>query len=268
MGLRQAVRDIQSKYNQEDLPEFDAQRRRLYQQLQDQAQAQREGLDRGFARIGGGPAGAKLKLAQQLEENIGKTQQAGEEQLSAQELAMRRQLAEADKQRMYATAEREAGQKFAGEQNVLQRDFARQERESGQGFAGEQNALQREFAKGERLSGQEFQQRNINLENEFKNKVFNADQESKVAQLELQRQQFALEQDVASFNKEMARMEANKPTDLMGSLFGPAFSTGNGGALGGGLGMGLIGAGVGGFFGGPAGAAIGGGIGASIGSMF
>lgn len=232
MGLRQAIQTYKTQYNQEDLPEFEAMRRRQQQQLAEQAQAQRESLDRGFSRLGGGPAGAKIKMQQQLEQDIGRQGSAAEEQLAGQELGVRRQLAEQEKARQYGTSEREAAQKFSAGENALQRAFATSERLGGQEFAGGQNAAQREFAKGERLGTQDFQKQLYDLDQAFKNKAFEFDKSSKLQELDLANRSFELEKQVAQFNTEIAKMEAGKPTDLMGGLFGPAFST-SGGALGG-----------------------------------
>jgi predicted DNA-binding protein len=85
--------------NNQPLPEFESQRKRLKSQLDENAQLQREALERRFAQLQGGPSGAQVKVGQQLEGEIFKQQGQAQEGLDAQEIAVRRQMDEADKQR-------------------------------------------------------------------------------------------------------------------------------------------------------------------------
>jgi len=237
--LASTILTLKQKYNQEDLPEYDLMRKRLNQQLREQEQVQREGLERSFARLGGGPAGAAIKAQQELETGLGKQRIAAEESVAGQELAMRRQLAEAEKQRQFAVAEREATQAFGrGEREATQEftrkqfqeqlGFARGEREAQQAFAAGERRAGELFTRGERESSQDFTKRMADLDMAFKEKVFSFEKDSKLKELDFAEKQFALDRDIAQFNKQIAMMEANKPTDLMGSLFGPAFSTSQG----------------------------------------
>ncbi len=234
--LQSYITNLKQQYGQEDLPEYELQRKRIQQQLEQQAQAERDALQRSFARLGGGPAGAQIKLQTQLEQGLGERRQQAEEQVSASELAMRRQLAETEKQRQFARGEREAGQMFARGEREAGQAFASGERLAGQTFAERQLAAQQAYARGEREAGQsfasqersaqqEFARQQAAIDQAFKDKIFSFESNSKLKEMDLAERQFKVDQDIAEFNKQLAQMEANKPTDLFGSLFGPWAST-------------------------------------------
>src|SRR3990167_6625480 len=96
MGLRQYVSQFRSK---EPLPEFDFQRKRVQQQLNQDSQLKRDALQRRLAQLQGGPSGAGIKMEQQLEDDLARRREEAEEGLFAAEIGVRRQMDEADKQR-------------------------------------------------------------------------------------------------------------------------------------------------------------------------
>jgi hypothetical protein len=149
---------------------------------------------------------------------------------------MRRALAEQEKQRKFAVSEREAGQAFAEKQLGLQQLFARGEREAQQGFARGEREAQQTYATGERLGTEKFADIQSQKDLDFRNKVFSFESGSKLRELDMAEKQFALDKDIAEFNKQIALMEANKPTDLLGSLFGNWASTSSQGAIAGPIG--------------------------------
>lgn len=222
--MASALQQYTSQFNnQQALPEFDLQRSRLKSTLNDQANTQRDALERKLAQLQGGPSGAGIKLQQQLESDIGKQAEQGMEGIDSQELAARRQLDEAQKQREYQTSERLGGQEFAGGQAAKQREFATGERLGGQDFAGSQSALQRQFAEGERLGTQQFQtgerassqqfaggeaekqrsfqQGQFDADLAFKKKIEGFTESSKLRELNMAENQFKLDQQTTEFNK-------------------------------------------------------------------
>ena len=136
---------------------YAAMEKQLEQAERAQSQRERDVMQRRLATMGALGSGVELKLAQKQAaasaERLGQAKTSLGIARSAEE-QQQQQIAE---QREFARSEREAGQRFAGEQAGLQRRFMTGEREAGQAFAGEQAKLQREFARGERLGGQAFQ---------------------------------------------------------------------------------------------------------------
>jgi hypothetical protein len=189
MGLRQ---NTAQPYD-----EFEAMRRRAKQAQQSQTQESQQKLERNFARFGGLNTGAYAKQTQLLDEASNRQAADVEEQIRGAEMQERKRKDEILQNKEFQSGEAQKQRDFVSAQEKLGRDFQRE------------------------ISDKDFS---------FRDKVFNAENSSRLKQMEIQQQQFdksyALEKDAQEFNKMMARIEADKPTDLLGSLLGPAFSMG------------------------------------------
>lgn len=191
-------------------------------------QGQQDNLNRQFARGGGLGSGAYIKQSQIAAEKAQQSQEDALAQVDMAELGERQRLAEQEENKKFATSEREAGQKFASAEQELGRAFARSEREGAQGFS----AMQADKQRG-------FERELFDVQQAFQNKQFTEGmrqfQENMVLQTreldlnatELQRR-YVLDQDAQKFNKNMARMQFNKPelTDAMFKIAGKDPKTG------------------------------------------
>ncbi len=205
-----ALADYVKQFSNEPLPEIEIQRRLLKQRMGEQSQAERQALERRFASMGGGPSGAQVKAMGQLGEQQARREEEAQMGLTAQEIQARMTLEEAEKQRKFMTGEREAGQTFA-------KTMQEQERGAQQAFARQEREAQQVFQKG--MAEQDLA---------FRERVFKAEDTARIKQMEIQQEQFKqqmqMEKEAMEFNKQVAQWQMSQPTDLMGSLFGPAFS--------------------------------------------
>lgn len=204
MGLRANATQAQP------YDEFEAMRRRAKQQQQSNTQQAQQQVERNFARFGGLNTGAFTKQQQLVEDAANKQAADVEEQISGAQMQEKKRKDE-----------------------ILQnREFQSSEAQKQRDFASVEEKLGREFASNEAKTGRDFQRELTNQDLTFRDKVFNAENTSRLRQMDIQQQQFdksyALEKDAQEFNKMMAKIEAGKPTDLLGSLLGPAFSMGVG----------------------------------------
>lgn len=183
--------------------QFDVARKRLRQQEITQGQEAERALKRQFARAGGLGSGAYIKQLGIAKSKIGEQAQSGREAIQSAEL-----------RELERRKEIEEGRKFASG-----------EAEKGRQFAKAEGATQRTFQKGMFDVEQKFRQQQA----EFQNNLARFGQTTKLKQLDLAKQQFDLEKDIAAFNKEIALAELNKPTDLFASLLGPSLGFGKGG---------------------------------------
>lgn len=150
-----------------DTSQFDLARKRAQQASGASLQGRRDALQRRFAQLGNLDSGARLKMEQNLEQQGAQELQAANEGIDAQqaqEMGRRREILQGQE---FARGEREAGQKFSGEQAAMQRAYLTGEREAGQKYGtGEREASQlfqgnilgrqQAFATGEREAGQKF----------------------------------------------------------------------------------------------------------------
>lgn len=129
--------------------QFDVARKRAQQQSRGAIQGQQEALKRRFASMGASNSGAALKQEQLAAEK-------GQEQLAAQEEAIgaaeqqeasrkgeiadaqKFQSGEADKARLFAIGERQAGESFQSQQNKLTLDFQKSVQEFAKSSFGQQ----------------------------------------------------------------------------------------------------------------------------------
>lgn len=274
--------------NSASLPEYEKLRQQARQRATAQGQQATSAIQRRLAAIGGLSGGAGIKLEQQARQEAAR---AGEEAITGltlaeqQELRRRQEIQEgreftagqAEKQRQFisgesaaqrAFAEKEAGVQrgFAAEQANLQRNFqaaenalgralTKEEAQKVRDFTAEQAGIQREFAAGQSELQRGFVAQESALEREQR-------KELAAKQLDLAQQQLDLEKDVAAFNKEIAKWQQNQPTDILGSLLGPAFSLSNipGLGEGGNVFGSLARSGIGGVLGGSVGGVVGGAI--------
>ena len=151
----------------QDVSEFDTQRKKAEQQINAQKQGQQDALKRRFAAMGNINSGAYVKANENVDDAAAQQrEQANEGINSAQnaELRRRRELAAGQE---FASQEAEKGRQFTSGENALQRKFSTQERLGGQDFqsgmlgkqqdfAAAQAEAQRKYATGERLSSQDF----------------------------------------------------------------------------------------------------------------
>ncbi len=225
------------------LPEYNALRKRLQQNIRAQQQREQRDVKRHFARVGGTGGGAFLKQMQETGERAHQRQRAGEQDIRAAESAEQRRIkeikegrefasGEAEKQREYGRSERVEGQKF---ESQLKKDLmaAQQSFMSGEAEKG------REFGRGERIAGQQYasgeaeKQRAWQSEEAKELRSFQKQMENERLRFQylsfgwqkwIQKQQLDLQRDIAEFNKNIAIAELNKPTDLFSSIFGSLFS--------------------------------------------
>lgn len=132
------------------LPEYDLARKRVNSDFANARDSMKEAMTRRFARLGGGPSGAQIKMEQEGIGKLNEERQKTDESILASETTTRRALEEAQKDR--------------------------------------------------------------NL---------------KIRALDQADRQFELDKKISEFNKQLARLEAGRPTDLFGQLFGKNFSLDN-----------------------------------------
>jgi len=130
------------------LPEYDLARKRVNSDFLSAQNNMKEAMSRRFARLGGGPSGAQIKMEQEAIGKLNEERQKTDESILASETTTRRALEEAQKDR--------------------------------------------------------------NL---------------KIRALDQADRQFELDKKISEFNKQLAKLEAGRPTDLFGQLFGKRFST-------------------------------------------
>lgn len=230
------------------IAEFEKLRQRAKMEAQANAQQAGEAMQRRFARQGMLGSGAAIKqesLAQERAlgegvksvENIGLAEQQEEQRRAEIEGAKQFQMQEAEKQRGFITSERGAQELFQKGLIADQQAFQREQNK----FASEEAAKQRDFASG---------QANIDRKQQY---------DLALKQLGLSAKGLKLEADAQKFNKELAKWQQGQPTDLLGQLLGPGFSTQNIGKAGGALekvsGGAIKGGSIGGTFGGALGGA-------------
>lgn len=201
------------------IAEFEKLRQRAKMEAQANAQQAGEAMQRRFARQGMLSSGAAIKqeaLAQERAigegskqiENIGLAEQQEEQRRSEIEGAKTFQQQEAEKQRGFISSERGAQELFQKGLITGQQEFQREQNK----FASDEAEKQRAFASGQANIDRE-QQYNIALK-----------------QLGLSAKGLKLEADAQKFNKELAKWQQGQPTDLLGQLLGPEFSTSGGGS--------------------------------------
>lgn len=181
------------------LPEYDALRRRLKGQFQQKAQESQDALQRRYAAngmIGSGAYGKEQQLQtdQSTRDEVDATAQLDFAQ--ANELQRRKEMAEG---RAYQTSEREATQ-----------GFAKGEREAGQGFA-----------RGEREAGQIFSKDLFDRDMQFKQTAQGLDEI-------FRNKEFAESVKANKFNAEQAAYEAGAETGgaydkFLYKTYGPNF---------------------------------------------
>jgi hypothetical protein len=237
-----------------NLPEFEEARKRFLQRSRAARQEQEQAIKRQFARTGMIGSGAAIKTLAKSGEEFRRAEEEGLQQIGAGERAEQRRLKEieagrqfsreeAEKQRAFARAEAGRGREFAlreaerqrafgEEQTRVAREFAARESSLGRLFTKEQNALARGLTISQAEKQRDFSRGLFEEEQALKKLQADRAYQNQLVQIDLQKQALALEKDAQAFNKEIARAEANRPTDLLGSLLGPAFST-SGGPLGG-----------------------------------
>jgi hypothetical protein len=197
----------------QNVSEFELARKRLAQKSRAAQQEQQQAIKRQFARSGLLGSGAAIKTIQKGQQQIQEREQLGREQIGAAERTEQRRQREIGEQREFAAKEAEK-----------QREFVKGESALGRLFQKEQSDIQRGFVSGESQKGRDFQRALFDEQQKFQKLKFDEGIRQFAEQLDLSKQQFALEKDVAEFNKQIAQAEANRPTDLLGSLLGPQFS--------------------------------------------
>lgn len=79
---------------------------------------------------------------------------------------------------------------------------------------------QRNFSSREATAGRNFARETANIDNQFRDKVFQFDSKSKLAQLDLQIGQFGIDLETTEFNRKLAEKEA-KGRSLASKIFDP-----------------------------------------------
>jgi len=180
---------------------FKKQQGRIQSQARAAEQGQVGAIRRRFAALGGLQSGAAIKQEQLARQGVQEQAQAAQEGL----------------------AEKQA-----------QRDLARAEAAAQRGFQSSEAQKQREFAGTEAQKGRDFQQKLSDRDFEFRKNVFAFEKEAKLKQLDMARQQFALEADIARFNKDIAEKEqARQSRGFLGNLGSDIFGEGTAGKVGG-----------------------------------
>lgn len=221
------------------IAEFEKLRQRAKMEAQANAQQAGEAMQRRFARQGMLGSGAAIKqeaLAQERAlgegiksaENIGLAEQQEEQRRAEIEGAKTFQQQEAEKQRGFITSERGAQELFQKGLMTEQQAFQKEQNK----FASEEAEKQRAFASG---------QANIDRKQQY---------DLALKQLALSSKGLKLEADAQKFNKELAKWQQGQPTDLLGQLLGPQFSTSKTGSVGKGIFDGALSNATGGLIGG------------------
>lgn len=212
-----------------DTSEFDAQRAKAQQQVNAQKQGQQDALKRRFSAMGGLNNGAYIKANENVETaGANQIQNANESINAAQNQELRRR-------KEFAT-----GLNFQADQGALQREFATKERLGGQEFAGGQNAMARALQEAQmRQQGEQF------------GKTLDEQKTQANSRNEQFDREFAENVRITNENLAMAKEESNKPSGLLGSIFGNTFGgkssplnkliSGYGGSVTGGIVMGPAG---------------------------
>ena len=138
MGLRQPGQPQQQK--QQQLPEYEAMRRRTQQRLQSEAQTQRDALQRRFAQVGNLNSGAAMKNEQVLQDQLARQQDDAIGQIDLQETAETQRRAEVQQGMDFQAAEAQKGRDFQG--GIFNQEFGLKNR----AFDAEQKA--RSFQEG------------------------------------------------------------------------------------------------------------------------
>jgi len=195
---------------------FDQKRAEGAQAVNSQAQQGDDAIQRRFAAMGAQGSGAQIAA---MQKNRDAAMDAGRKSLTdvaGQEL----QANEADVGRSFQSAEAGVGRQFQSSEADLARKFQSTESEAQRAFQG--SLAEKDMA--------------------LKQKLADTDQTNKLAELDLARQQFALDKDTTAFNQRMAEIEAGrtpekslitKITDIPGNIVGGVGS--NAGSIAGGL---------------------------------
>ncbi len=263
---------------------FQEQRSQLQNQANVAQQKQLMAMKRNLARQGRLGSGSSDKLTQQINEDIGGQVQIGNRAIDAAQQQEGRRRSEIKDSQEFQAGQTKAGQEFSSKESALGRSFQEGLTKKGmdlqtllaqksQDFTGSQNLLAREFQgelakKGMDLQtqlsdkAQAFAGEQSKLGRDQQASQFTVGQENAqknfLSQMQLANASYELEKEATAFNINLARAQAGKPTDILGSMLGPTFST-QGNTLG------MIGAVGGGILGGGATGGIGAGWGATLG---
>ncbi len=111
MGLRQPGQPQQPK---QQLPEYEAMRRRTQQRLESEGQGQQEALQRRFAQVGNLNSGAAIKNEQALQGQIATQKEDALGQIDAQEMGEQQRRQEVQDQMAFQSGEAQKGRDFQG----------------------------------------------------------------------------------------------------------------------------------------------------------
>ena len=178
---------------------FDILKQRAGQDVRQQTQEQQEGMKRQFARLGGIGTGAFVKQQRLAQESGAKRLGEAQQNIEFQRLGELQRQQDIQEARAFQSAEREASQRFAGEQLAKQQEFAKAERMGSQEFGALQAEIQRKFASGERVAAQDFQRG-----------LFDIEQQNTLRKLDLAEKQFGMENTVNFLNARLQIAEGIK----------------------------------------------------------
>lgn len=181
----------------QDLPEFEAMKRRTQQRFQAQGQQQQDALKRRAAAMGTLNSGAYLKQSQNAAEANTQQQEEAMQTVDAGQQAELRRMKEIQEGREFQKGEREASQGFASS-----------ERAASQGFASAEALKQREFAAGESKLGRDLQADQFAKDYDLKNKAFMQSLVQWEENKRLAREKAALDYNESMFNQGMAKKQA------------------------------------------------------------
>ena len=201
------------------LGELQAQRQQFFKQkgeqqtgqIAGQTQGNVEALQRRFTSMGAANTGAAIGAEQQVrDQGLAQQRQASTDlagqQLQSNEGDIARQFGSEESQRARegGMAESALGRKFAGEQAALAQQGGAAEALKAREFAGQQAAA----GFGEAEKARQFQGGLAGQDIAFKRELAGTEQTNKLAEIDLAKQQFALDKDTTAFNQRLASIES------------------------------------------------------------
>lgn len=234
-----------------DTTQYDLARKRALQQNNAQLQSQKDALARRAAQTGGGVKGALIKQ-ENIAANAGADRLANaNEGINAQQSIEKQRVNEINTGRAYQTSERLGGQEFSrGErlggqdfsagQAAIQRRYLTGERESAQKFSHGERRGSEANARGMQVTGLNWQGKQANIQRDWQGSQADIERAQRydmfAQQLQFSQDQFAHEQVVDQWNKDLAdRIQGfNEKPGMLESIFSkPSFGGGSYGGGGG-----------------------------------